>query len=56
MAEHTKNARGSTHDKHTNRHTTVANQKKTLNGNFKPNSGKRNRPDTNNGSNGSKKR
>jgi hypothetical protein len=41
MAEHTKGARKSTHDKHTNRSKPVQEQKKTKNGNYKPNNGKR---------------
>lgn len=39
--EHSKNARPSTSDKHTNRSKPVAEQKKTKSGNYKPNNGKR---------------
>ncbi|MEI7557912.1 MAG: hypothetical protein WCJ45_03675 [bacterium] len=39
--EHKKNARGSTHDRHTDRDRAVKDQKKTKNGNYKPNNGKR---------------
>lgn len=41
MADHKKNARPSTKDKHENRSKPVEKQKKTQNGNYKPNNGKR---------------
>ena len=34
MAEHSKGARGSTHDKHTNRDKKVSKQEKSKNGNY----------------------
>lgn len=41
MAEHTKNARKSTHDKHINVSKPVQSQKKTKTGRYHPNNGKR---------------
>lgn len=41
MAEHKKNARPSTKDKHQNKPKPPAQQKKTQNGNYKPNNGRR---------------